>query len=736
MKGLKGLGAITIIAALVLLPQAMAFSSGFGNAHVSTTTLMDLGIDSSFNSAETLSGNTLSGELEADTDEADWVNQFHSATSTDGRATVATYAYMSTPGTWSYKYDNSNTRTSATIWETVEATDATNVLFGGFAYNQKDYAAVQVWSWDDSVVGAINYRNDLFASNKEVKASQSLDAEGANLGMEAWSNRGNKKNEATDEDAILAIWNGEADPGSHPSPDSVYDLAVSQYASINAEKIESYSSSASLKSSKAEGSQSANVATADNAYLYSGSARGVPEILEIMDEEEEEDANWVYADTAVQVQGAESIAYSATSKSTSSGMTSGQTVDVQNAQYASKWANAGSRIGDNYYVGGSWGDIGSWNFYPPAVYAEEVSDEANGQLLGSMKGSDKAVSTKTSAKTTSDVNARATAMSKGAWANSGGEDVGYYANSNVIAGNRITEDVAEDAMGVQATMKGSDSSESKKNYASATSVQDVDNADYINTMTNAFASNGMSYYSADSWNGLQSYFSEADGAEILSFLTGSEKATAKKDYASVDSKLDSASAGFIERYSSAGSNNGELSYYAESYSNADSLFSEDGDILASMKGSNTVTSKKDYASATQKIDAKGASINRWIHAGLIGADVEGEENGVRASTSLFGGIYNGENYLEQVPAAASSLNGQSTATITSRGSSMAGSWKVYLAQDLTEYEYPEATFYRSVDAYNNLHAAWAGGSKTSIDGAKSFSFKESAKENAKDATAA
>jgi len=322
MKYIRTRGPLIILAALMLLPHAMAVESGFGTSSGSSNINMDLSTKSSFCLKEDLGQSGITGFTTAEiSDDGDRVNQYHDAISKDGKATVATYAYMDTPGSWNYKWGSSSTRTSASIWETVGATSASNILFGGFASNGKDYAAVQVWSWDDATVDSINYRNDLYASSSTVKASQKFDATGANLGMEAWANRGNIDNEATTEDAIEEIWNDIAGPGSYPS-ESLYDLAVSQYASINAEKINSYSSSASIGSNKADGAQSAKVDGAENAVFYSGSGRGVP----IGDEE----ANWIFADISADFSGVDKITYSSKSASSSKDITSSQTIDVQN----------------------------------------------------------------------------------------------------------------------------------------------------------------------------------------------------------------------------------------------------------------------------------------------------------------------------------------------------------------------------------------------------------------------
>jgi len=190
--------------------------------------------------------------------------------------------------------------------------------------------------------------------------------------------------------------------------------------------------------------------------------------------------------------------------------------------------------------------------------------------------------------------------------------------------------------------------------------------------------------------------------------------------------------------------NGETDYWAGALSSANSYVSDDVELLASLKGTNTITAKKDYASASQKIDAKGAVIDRGIGAGYYDSSLEGGE-GVNAYTRLFRGFeyYNDQGewiWQQQVPAASSSLNGQSTATITAKSGSLKGTWRAYLAKDLTTY--PEGvekiSFWRSADSYDDFEPAYANfaAGKSSLAGPKSFSFTESASVKAGDATAA
>jgi hypothetical protein len=135
-------------------------------------------------------------------------------------------------------------------------------------------------------------------------------------------------------------------------------------------------------------------------------------------------------------------------------------------------------------------------------------------------------------------------------------------------------------------------------------------------------------------------------------------------------------------------------------------------ILATMtSGTDSVIAKDGYASVTQKINAKGAVISREIEAndGPLKA-------AAGADTSIF---------ALRTPVKASSLNGQSVATISSSGASVKGSWKVGLAKDLTGAA--GESFQRSIYAkYGLLEANPIIPPISSTNKAISFSFKEDA----------
>jgi hypothetical protein len=131
---------------------------------------MDMSSDAALNSQDTLSlsgGSIMESSGLYKLDGSDWVDKYSSYHSSDGKIWAAVYAYMDQPSTYEYSVKGGVCSCGSVVaLESVEATDVTNILLGGFAYNQKDYAAVQVWSLDDSEIDAINYRNDLLPATK------------------------------------------------------------------------------------------------------------------------------------------------------------------------------------------------------------------------------------------------------------------------------------------------------------------------------------------------------------------------------------------------------------------------------------------------------------------------------------------------------------------------------------------------------------------------------------------
>lgn len=600
---------------LMLAPQALALTSSFGGSSNSGSTdkseSMILRSSDSFASQDTLSFGSgvsmdSSGTVSLESEDGS-VKEYHDVVS--GKLYAATYAYMDEPGSYSYSYSKSASASAVKMSEKLTATDATHLLYGGFAYNDKNYAAVQVWG----DAGSVNYQNSLSATDSRARASQSLSAVDADLDIASWAERGNKGNEAQNQETIEANLNDERYGPAPLGDDTVLDLAAEQQAHIVG-TIKSHKSDASIDSGAATASQSADIPEAMETSFYGGSARGkhgygMTELGV---------ANWVYADTSAETGPGKNIIFKDNSKSTKSDVTASITqLKIKNTHGAKMYASAVSNIGyDNYYADE---EESAYNYH----YA---TDDMQAMVLANMKGTASAIA--------------------------------------------------------------------KNGYASVAQTMDASNADEIYK--------GASASSWDAEDG-NSYFASS-GSSVYSFIP-----VVMENMAITEASQE---------------------------------------IMASMKGSDSATAKNDYASVTQAMDAKGGRIYRDIGTGkamMPASDGYNSGEGVYADTTLFDGfwIYDlefGYNLILPQPAAASRLNGKSTAIDTAKGASLSGSWSVNLAKDLTDYSAYDmlgipGSFRRYAYAYNGNDFDDSSAAKSSVNNARAFSFKESASKNNKEVNA-
>ncbi|MDD4163255.1 MAG: hypothetical protein PHW87_12330, partial [Methanothrix sp.] len=240
-----------IIAAMMFLPHAVAqIEVGFGTPYASAASVItgpgiyfdqynmviggnELSLESIGGAAATGSG---SGQLA----------QYWQAQSPNGKYIAASYAYLKDSGAYSYKFVPSSTTSSASVTGHVAATDADDILFGGFAYNGKAFASVDLVG---DYADFIKYDNALSASKSKVSAEQTFTAEGAeNFKIGAYAAKGTFDPEVPE--AGL--------PESLSLTDNP-DLAAGQFATITGGDIKSYTSSASVSDTTASASQKAAI---------------------------------------------------------------------------------------------------------------------------------------------------------------------------------------------------------------------------------------------------------------------------------------------------------------------------------------------------------------------------------------------------------------------------------------------------------------------------------------------
>jgi len=272
MTDLKARSILAIIATLMLVSQAVAMTSGFGGSNsmgsAGVSSSMDLGTGAQINSQDTLS---LSGGLSLESsglyklDGSDWIDRYSAYKRADGKIWAAVYAYMDQPTTYEYSAKGGVCGCGSIVaLESIKAENANNILYGGFAYNEKDYAAVQVAGSADKIV----YSNLVGGTSKKAVASQDFSGEGANLRVFSWAERGNFVNELSADKSTADYYSA----GVYGPPTAgVYERISQQWAILSEADIESYSSYANSNANSFYVTQDAALNGADSAK-FSGSA--------------------------------------------------------------------------------------------------------------------------------------------------------------------------------------------------------------------------------------------------------------------------------------------------------------------------------------------------------------------------------------------------------------------------------------------------------------------------------
>jgi hypothetical protein len=240
-----------------------------GNGAASGSSIMNLGKEDAISAEKTLSFDgsasiASSGSLQlAGTG---GINEYHSWTTADGRK-AAVYAFMDDPTSYTYSFNGGVCSCGSLVaLESVNAKNAENLLFGGFAYNKNDYAAVQIKGRADK----IGYSNLVGATVSKAVASQSFSVEGADLNSWSWAERGDHSNEIQSETDVQNAFEGYKGPG--PLGGTALDMSIGQMASFTKGYVKSYSSYAISNANSPYVTQSAKLKSADSAE-FNGAAK-------------------------------------------------------------------------------------------------------------------------------------------------------------------------------------------------------------------------------------------------------------------------------------------------------------------------------------------------------------------------------------------------------------------------------------------------------------------------------
>lgn len=454
MNNIKFKYIISIMFFLAISPQALAVTSGFGGSSMDGSALisnsMMLGKDDAFSAQDTISfGSGITTESSGiyKLSGTGPVNEYHEWTTTDGRR-AAVYAYMDKPASYDYSVKGGICSCGSLVaLESVKVDNANNILFGGFAYNQKDYAAVQTVGSADKIV----YSNLVGAKSSKAVASQDLSGDGMNLDVVSWTERGDFENEIVDKAGVEKVWSGGSPKGPY---DLDSDLFSSQSVIIEEGTIKSYSSSASLSGNTAATSQSADVLNADCVQFF-GHAKGVSK----------------YGNTAgidARVEGGEETIYSAKLQSASGKVTASQTIDAKKADMIGHSAWAGSSGDGISYDASARGRVTKYEDLGSAVPVE---------ILASVKGSFSATARDGYASVTHKMDATGGHIARNIEAHGNGFDVNAYTSmfEEFQRGGADVERVPETAnkLSGQSTATASLSSASIKGSWKASLAKDL-----------------------------------------------------------------------------------------------------------------------------------------------------------------------------------------------------------------------------------------------------------------------
>lgn len=618
-----------------------------GNGAASGSSIMNLGKEDAISAERTLSFDgsasiASSGSLQLAG--AGWQNEYSSWTA-DGRM-AAVYAFMDDPTSYTYSVNGGVCSCGSLVaLESVTAKNAENLLFGGFAYNKNDYAAVQIKGRADR----ISYSNLVGATLSKAVASQSFSADGADLNSWSWAERGDHSNEIQSEMDVQNAFEGYKDPG--PLGGTGLDMSIGQMASFTKGYIKSYSSYAISNANSPYVTQSATLARADSAE-FNGAAK-------IGDKDLTGGNAWVT--------GGAGLTYSGKAQNSNGKLTTTQSLKADSADSA----NMGMEAKTGADAISAKMDVSN---AVKLSYTSAGTKDTKGALTGSqsLKGDS------------------ADSASMGMEAKTGVDAISAKTDVSNVVKLSYASAGTKDKKG---TLTGSQSFGAKiADLAKFEGAANIGTDDAIAMNAQVSAGDAISFSS-----------STKDSAGVLS---GSQSLSAKN-------------ANFISRSATAQNLKGDL-YFAGASVKVDSDLVPTAILATMTSGTDSITAKDGYASVTQKMNAKGAVIFREIKAN------DGPINVIsRADTLIF---------ALRDPEKASSLSGQSVATISSSGASVKGSWKVGLAKDVTGAA--GDSFQRSIHAkYGLLEANPTIPPVSSTNKAISFSFKEDASATAVGASA-
>jgi len=769
-----------MLAFCMLASQAFAISVSFGGGSesggsVHSSTAMSAGSEDFVSSIQTLSiqpgSSSLSGTLTGSLSSGSWANQYHQADS--GPYHVATYAYMDQPDSFTYSFNPVTTSSSASISESLTATNARNLTYGGFAYNSKDYAAVQLMGEADS----ISYFNNLYAGSKGVSALQTFSGTGCNLTAISWAERGNLVNERWDQ-------------FGPDMSNATYSLFAGQMAQFENADIKSYASDASIKSDIASSSQSADISSSDFVVFDGIALKGTPQ---------KSSGNEYMGDSSVseavaQIYGGKNLTYTSKAKSSSSTQStehvlkgaSADTIYAANGAFYSKYSYDGdsnayedegygasqqiyldnAELGKNGIKGSasisgtkatstqsadiSSSDYASVEGYGQVYKLASNSTSYDGEGMDASSGADvnnvrglayTGTSTANKGKKISSSSASATQTLKaksnttvysGAAAgyskyHSGPND--YESTGYHVSQNSYLSNVTLGKSGLQASASISSSGKASASQKSdITSVDLGDFSGYASSYNSKSDEANFSYNSMDA----NTYAEIAFGSGI----THSGDSASSIKSASASQNLVVKSAESIVRDAGAYSSKESLiagvwssiyrSLHSDAYARAIHNNSSPLTPLASMSGKDSVSVDDKGAKLSQDLKATGINIGRSIYASQSSSSDAGYEGiFVGASTEIGNSITNAKS--------VNSLNGKASADLKfDTSASLKGSWKADVSKELGSYA---PNFRRLSYAYNlNGDSAQIEIAKVTNSGAKSVIFTESATATKEDTT--
>ncbi|MFZ2471894.1 MAG: hypothetical protein WAW52_08140 [Methanothrix sp.] len=339
--------AIFIAMAALILPQALAISSGIGGDGGLTYSNFPSTAGTTVNVKNTLSQNGLSGSGMATITGGGSLEEYYEWVSTNGLATAAAFAYLDDSDTYSYDFNGG--RSTSTAWASLDfsATEADNFFLGGFAFNPNNYAGTFVAG---DYAESINYKNYLYASSSKVSATESFyGRDFEDLEAYTWAERGFTDAEWKDVVDVADAYDywddgGSFDeddmpePGYYGAADGPANAIVSeQYMYLDDASIlnpfKSYKAAASLYMNAATSSQSVSLNGADDEDWGADVEFGSwAQLGDWYDEDAGFEAYaWMEADGVTEK--LNNVVYSSSSKATTLLATASQSASV----YAADW---------------------------------------------------------------------------------------------------------------------------------------------------------------------------------------------------------------------------------------------------------------------------------------------------------------------------------------------------------------------------------------------------------------